>query len=164
MKFDAGIWKAGDCLLYRPSSLTGYIIAIKTWTRISHVEVYAGDVPGRGKMSWASRDGLGVNLYPLRTAGLGLVRRPARWSRWQMSRAEDWFRTVRGQKYDWLGLLCFTLAVKQGAKDRMFCSEFALNLYRAAGLEVLAPECVPDHTAPAEFGQTPALRTVWTDT
>ena len=153
-----GLLKPGDCLLYKPSSLTGLIIAVKTWTWISHVEVYAGD-----GLSWASRDGIGVNRYPTRYSDLAYVRRPLRFTRHHFFNMGAWFETVRGQKYDWLGLLCFTLAVKQGAKDRMFCSEFALNLYRAAGLNVLAKDCVPDHTAPSEFLQTPALTTVWRD-
>lgn len=143
----------GDCLLYGPTSIMGWVIAVKTWTMISHVEVYRGS-----GTSWASRDGVGVNLYPLRTTGLRYVRRPAKY---EADVAEEYGQACRGQRYDWLGLLCFTLAVRQGSKDRQFCSEFALNLYRRAGVEVLSPDCLPDHTAPSEFLQTPALTTVW---
>jgi hypothetical protein len=149
------ILKPGDCLLYRPTDLIGWIIAIKTWSKVCHVEVYAGN-----GMSWASRNGIGVNLYALRTADLCEVRRPYSFD---VKAAQTWFNTVRGQAYDFLGLCCFYLAVKSGASDRMFCSEFALNLYRNAGAQVLAEECVPDHTAPSEFIQTSGLQTIWSE-
>jgi hypothetical protein len=132
----------------------GWVIAVKTWTRISHVEVYRGD-----GLSYASRDGIGVNVYPLRTSNLGFVRRPMQ--PFDRDRVAYWFGSVRGQKYDWLGLLCFTLAVRQGSPNKMFCSEMATNLYRAAGLDAVNPDLDADTVAPSEFLQTPALRTIW---
>src|SRR5438046_1516316 len=118
----------GDCLLYQPDSFFGELIALKTWHRISHVEVY-----DRNSLSLASRDGIGVNLFALRASGLAKVLRPP--ASYDHARAFRWFITVRAQKYDWLGLLCFTLAIAQGAQDRMFCSEFATRLYRAGNFE-----------------------------
>lgn len=162
----------GDCLLYRPNSIMGWVIAVKTWTAISHVEIYTGDLT-----SVASRDGIGVARYPLRRSNLAYVRRPSckipstniqhpekhQVPGLDFARAMRWFRTVNGQKYDWKGLLCFTLAVHQGSMDRMFCSEFATRWYRKAGFDALAPEINADHVAPSEFVQTPALKTVWSD-
>lgn len=158
MAFDQSILQGGDCLLYRPKphSLTGLVIALKTWTWIAHVEVYKG-----GGVSLASRDGIGVNAYPLRTEQLGLVRRPNQF--FDLGAALRWFEGVKGQKYDWLGLMCFTLAVRQGAPDRMFCSEFAHRLYRSGGLKVFSNDLDADHTAPAQFDQTPVLDTIWHD-
>jgi len=63
--------RRGDCLLYRPKGFFGWVIATKTWHPVAHVEVYAGN-----DHSWASRDGLGVNLYPIRMTELAYVLRP----------------------------------------------------------------------------------------
>ena len=152
----------GDCLLYKRTPLSqgflgwffGLVINIKTWSRFSHVEVYAGN-----SRSCASRDGVGVGLYCLRLNELAEVRRPP--AQYSHNLALNWFEKVEGQKYDWLGLLCFTLAVKQGAKDRMFCSEFATRLYRAGGLEPFNPDDDADLMAPAQLHQTAALTTIW---
>ena len=146
----------GDCLLYRPNNLFGWLIAIKTWTRVSHVEVYAG-----GDTSVASRDGLGVNRYAVRMENLGCILRPHQ--PFSLLAGLAWFDGVRGQKYDWLGLLCFTLAVNQGAKDRMFCSEFATRFYRKCGLTPFSLETDADTIAPAQFLQSPAFDMVWSD-
>lgn len=148
------ILQPGDCLLYRPTGFFGWLIAVKTWTKVSHVEVYAGN-----DTSVASRDGLGVNRYSMRLDGLGYILRPNK--PFSLMAGIAWFDGVRGQKYDWLGLLCFTLAVKQGAKDRMFCSEFATRFYRAASLQPFSPETDADHVAPAQFLQSPAFDAVW---
>lgn len=144
----------GDCLLYKPSSLFGVIIAVKTWTWTSHTEVYAGD-----DMTFASR-WEGVNQYSFDPESLGYVLRPKGPLNFQASK--DWFyRSARGQKYDWLGLLCFTLAVKQGAPDRMFCSEFATRFYRAGGFGPFAAWEDADHIAPAQFLQSTEFDMIW---
>lgn len=152
----------GDCLLYERTPFVkspigwffGLVINIKTWSRFSHVEIYAGN----GK-AFASRDGVGVGFYDLRVDELVEVRRPSA-LHYDHQKGVKWFETVRGQEYDWLGLLCFTLAVRQGAHDRMFCSEFAVRYYRKSGLEVLNPDDDADKAAPAQLHQTPALTTV----
>lgn len=153
----------GDCLLYRPQPfsrgfmgwLMGRLIAIKTWNNISHVEVYVGQ-----GMSVASRDGLGVNRYVTRWQGMASVLRPV--CQFSIIDAERWFKTVRGQKYDWKGLLCFTLAVKQGSKDRMFCSEFATRLYREAHIQVFG-NYDADKIAPAQFLMCDEFDEIWRD-
>lgn len=136
----------GDCLLYKPHTAFGWAIAVKTWNKVSHVEVYAGD-----GMSYASRDGQGVNAYYVNQDNLAYVLRPYPGLGFDMSSGRDWFSTVQGQSYDWKGILCFTLAVKQGAPDRMFCSEFATQFYRASRLEPFQVEYLADHVAPFEF-------------
>ena len=144
----------GDCLLYRPTSLFGWLIAVKTWTKVSHCEIALGD-----DMAAASRDGLGVNLYPLRTADLAYVLRPNH--PFDFARAADWFQSVRGQKYDWKGLLCFTLAAKQGAKDRMFCSEFATRFYRAGGFVPFGDVMDADKVPPSLFLFSSSFTVIW---
>jgi hypothetical protein len=146
----------GDCLLYRPKDFFGWVTMVKTWARVAHVEVYAG-----GGMSVASRNGIGVNAYPLRRAQLGFVLRPI--ATLNEKQAWAYFKLVQGQGYDWKGLLCFTMAVKQGATDKQFCSEFATNYYRAGGLKPFAPDWSADEVSPAQFLQSAAFVPVWTD-
>jgi len=143
----------GDALLYAPSGFFGWLIAFKTWNKLSHVEVYAGN----GK-SYASRDGKGVGFYDFRADGLAKVLRPTL-QPLNLKAANEWFATVDGQKYDWLGILVFTLAVAQGAKDKMFCSEFATRWYRKAGLKLFG-DCDADRIAPAQFIMTDLLAEV----
>lgn len=136
----------GDCLLYAPNSFWSYAIAIKTWNKVSHVETYIGD-----GFSVASRDGIGVGRYPLRTDTLSYVMRPRSFD---LARALAWFATVDGQRYDWIGLSRFVLwgaTPTTGKNDRMFCSEFTTRFYRAGGLDPFNDRCDADAVAPAQF-------------
>lgn len=146
----------GDCLLYTPSSIFGALISVKTWHAISHVEVYVGD-----GQSVASRDGQGVNLYPVRTAQLGYVLRPT--SPVDLIQALRWFAKVKGQGYDWLGLLRFSwrseyIPAKLTA-NKQFCSEFATRFYRQGGLDPFPREDA-DAVAPFEFAYCPVFTDV----
>lgn len=148
--------KKGDHILYGPSSLMGYVIGIKTWAPVSHIEIYTGN----GK-SFASRDGKGVNEYPLRTSDIRYVLRPKD-EFYNFERASEWFYNIaQGQKYDWKGLLCFTLAVKQGSQDRMFCSEFATRFDREALIKPFADEWDADKIAPGNFLMSPSFLWVY---
>jgi len=146
----------GDHLLYdvdKPWTsgfLCDWVIRVKTWSDVAHIEVYDGD-----NQSLAARAG-GVDRYPFRTQGLKYVLRP---QSWDADAARAYFRSVQGQKYDWKGLLCFTLAVSQGTPDRKFCSEFARNLDRAASLRSFHDLWPGDKTAPGSFKLSPAF--VW---
>ena len=145
----------GDVLLYfDKKSFVDWAIAVKTWNRIAHIEVYAGN-----GMSYASRNGIGVNLYAFRYKGLVCVRRATR--PLDILAAADWFNSVRGQKYDWKGLLCFWLAVKQGAKNMMYCSEFALRWFRHGDFEPFNNKQDADKTPPSYFWVTKAFNTIW---
>ena len=155
MTLDATNLLPGDVLLYFDSrSLVDWVIAFKTWNRIAHIEIYTGH-----GMSVASRNGIGVNRYPLRTEGLVCVRRSG--APLDMASADRWFQFSRDEKYDFKGLLCFYLAVKQGSMKKMFCSEFALRWCRHAGLEPFNPAQDADKTPPSYFWVTPAFETVW---
>jgi hypothetical protein len=143
----------GDLLLYAPNSLAGWIIAVKTWCRVCHCEVYAG----LGE-SAASRDGVGVGLYPLRTKGLARVLRPNRW--FDHEKARWYFDTVRGQKYDWRGLLCFALLAERGTEGKQICSEFARNYLASGGVQCFNPDYASEKVAPATFLTSLALKDV----
>lgn len=144
--------RPGDILLYQPEGFFGWLIALKTWEQVSHVEVYAGN-----RLSWASRDGKGVGRYNLRTRGLKMVRRPPQFD---YDKAEAYFKTVDGQEYDWTGLAVFASLKKHGHKFKQWCSEFADNIQFDAGNDLFGSYAA-DHVSPADFLKTPVLRTVW---
>lgn len=135
----------GDCLMYAPQGIWSVLIAVKTWNWVSHCEAYVGD-----GYSVASRDGIGIGRYPLRTKGLVKVLTPN--GPFELAAAAKWFETVRGQKYDWIGLLRFLVWCRIGTdrNDKMFCSEFLTRWYRAGGMDPFNKNDA-DSVAPATF-------------
>lgn len=147
--------RPGDVLLYSGTGLFSALIRIKTWSRFSHVEVY--DCVGHAV---ASRDGIGVGLYPFRHRDLAMVLRPR--EPFALEGARAWFRSVNGQGYDWLGLTCFFIARWQGRDNcRMFCSEFACRYLRAGGLEPFHQDYDADAVSPGMFAASPAFDRIW---
>ena len=134
----------GDCLVYRPSSLLGRIIAIKSWLPYSHVEIVIGH-----ELNIGARPE-GVNIYPLRLADLACVMRPDP-SMLNMEDGLKWFTThAKGQRYDVFGLLRFFTIGKQST-DKMFCSEMATRFYRNAGFPRLFHTTDADLVPPGWF-------------
>jgi uncharacterized protein YycO len=157
MDLDSKILKPGDCLLYRASGFFGHLISLKTWSHFSHVEVYIGN-----NKSVASRDGIGVNEYTLRLENLGFILRPNR--DFNIKKALKWFHDIaKGQRYDWKGILVFTLAAKQGSLDRMFCSEFATRFYRNGDFNPFNINYNADRIAPSNFLISPNFDEIWKD-
>src|SRR5688572_28580220 len=120
----------GDVLLYAPSSPLGRAIAWMTAGGVSHVEVFKGD-----GVSYASRDGVGVNEYPLRTAQLCRVlrsRRPL-----NMVRMAQTFAQLKGHGYDWKGIKAAATGGGDSEAGKEICSELATILLRVAGLAEL---------------------------
>jgi hypothetical protein len=155
--FSKSMLLPGDCLLYRPSSIFGYAIALKTWCRFAcHMEIYMGY-----GLSGASRDGLGVNTYALRIANLSRVLRPNR--SFDFESYKRWHTTVIGQKYDWIGLLTYTLLVEKGAFHKMYCSEYGTRGYRAGGLKPFADHWDADKTPPSLFYSSATFDEVYSD-
>lgn len=148
----------GDCLLYAPGkSWVSWLIAIKSWHRIAHVEVYEG-VNGSHK-AIASRNGIGVNRYTLRTDDLCMVLRPNQ--PMDLVAATAWFeRIARGQKYDFRAILNFLWPRKTDADadmDRQICSALAARYYRAAKLKAFSDTEDADKIAPFQFAVSPAF-------
>jgi cell wall-associated NlpC family hydrolase len=138
--------KPHDCLLYAPKGIFGQIIRLKTWHAVAHCEIYAG----MGH-SFASRDGLGVGIYPLRTEQLIYILRPhlpRSHRRLNWHRAQQYYAQSLGTPYGWLELLNF-LGITERGKG-LFCSEFVTYYYRAAGWNIF-PEDDPAQVAPFEF-------------
>jgi hypothetical protein len=152
--FDPNILQSGDALLYSPHTLFGYVTALKTWHGVSHVEIY-----DCGLWVVGSHEGKGVNRFEFRRENLVKVLRPP--SFYNHSLAMEWFKRVKGQKYDYKGLLCFALAVRRGDPDRMFCSEYATRHYRHGGFEPFQPTEDADHIAPFEFETSQPMTLVW---
>lgn len=160
------ILRAGDCLLYAPSSVFGAIISVKCWHAISHVEVYNGhgeSLASRDPDRWLPKPtGGGVSAYPLRSDHLAAILRPVPALRWTAAR--EWFKGVKGQGYDWLGLLRFSWRSEyvpaKFTANKMFCSEFATRLYRAAGFDPFPREDA-DAVAPFEFLTNPDFDLLW---
>lgn len=113
----------GDCLIYRPSSWIGRLIAIKSWSPWSHVEMAVGP----GKCIAARTEGCAY--YETRMdKTLGMVVRPP--SSFDLRRTLRWFDLYgNGQAYDLWGLLRF-FTVGKPSTDKMFCSELMTRAYR----------------------------------
>lgn len=133
--------KPGDTLLYRPAGMFGMLICVKTWHRISHVEVYDGNL-----QSLASRDGLGVSRYPLRLTELAYVLRPT--VPLDLVAGRAWFDTMKGTRYGWLDLANF-VGLPVNAPG-IVCSPFAAGFYRAAGWDVFPTDSI-NRIAPFQF-------------
>lgn len=136
----------GDNLLYRAKGVFGWVISIKTWSPIAHCECYIGQ--GR---SVASRDGVGVGQYPLRTQDLAFILRPK--LPIDLEAGLAWFKTVEGQKYDWFGLLRFAWRSRflpGDPNNKQFCSEFLTRFDRAMGIDPFN-HADADARPPAEF-------------
>jgi len=151
-------YQPGDCLIYRPTGFFGWAIAVKTWHHWSHVE--AVEVPGVSSI--ASRDGRGVERYPFRHAQLGMVVRPHT-PPFDFAKAMAYFRSVRGQGYDYWGLMAFYRTRAAATNQRQFCSEFLTNFYRAAGCNPFKGERA--ETIPPYYFATlaDAVQIVWSD-
>lgn len=154
----------GDVLLFARTGLFNRLIQLKTWSAVSHVEVVA--IPGapffRAPQRWtfntvASRNGVGVGLYAPDLSQLHSVYRPT--VPFDQATALDWFwRDANRQGYDWLGLLAFFNAKRQGRENsKMFCSEFAARYLRIGGVDAFNGYDA-DGIAPSEFCKSVLLQ------
>lgn len=147
--------KPGDTILYNtPWDFVDWAIRVKTWSVAAHCEGYVGN-----GLSVASRNGIGVGEYDFRKEGVVAVLRPVH--PFNIDKAMEWFKTVDGQGYDFLGLMAFFLAARQSSPDKMFCSEFLTNWYRAGGFQVIQKNWDADKVAPGNFLMTNALDWVY---
>lgn len=147
--------KPGDVLLYRPKGIFGYLIRVKTWHRISHVEVYLGS-----GLSSASRDGQGVNLYPLRLSELAYVLRPKPGLQFDAIRAHDFTANHAGTPYGWADLLDF--AGFHVDTKGVVCSPWAAMVLRDNGWPIFDGE-PPNLIAPFQFKTSELLYIQWSD-
>jgi cell wall-associated NlpC family hydrolase len=114
----------GDILLYGDGSILSRLIKFRTWSDVSHVEVYAGS-----GQSLASRsDGPGV--YDCRHDGLMRVIRPIMPFDWEAG--WKYFQSVDKLPYGWLDLFRF-YGIDVPTKG-LICSELVDYFFQAMGL------------------------------
>lgn len=139
-------------LLYSPSGVFGYAIAVfdikrvlKHGMAISHVEVYKG-----GGYSYASRDGIGVDTYPLRTSNIACVLEST--IPLDMGDMASGFQAKLGHKYDNATIVSHvTKGLTEGNHLEEVCSEVAAYLMRCAGNFKLFGNKKPDQVKPIDF-------------
>jgi len=140
--FTPSILQPGDAILY---------------FRHTHIEIYRGE-----QKSFASREGIGVDAFPLQVDGIVAVLRPKQ--PLDFSSADHWFEThARGHRNNWLGLFHFEFVRRRGKKNKMSCSEFATLYYRSAGLVPFTPWWPADRVPPTFFLVSPAFEIIWTN-
>ena len=137
----------GDILLYGGTDLVSRLIQFRTWSDVSHIEIYTG--AGR---SVASRNGIGVGEYPLRIKGLRRVYRPklvAGFPPFDLEKSVRWFWTVKGTPYGWADLLRFYL-IDVPTKG-LICSEFADLFFRNGGLPLFNTNYPEGAVCPGDY-------------
>jgi hypothetical protein len=138
----------GDILLYGGRDLVSRLIQFRTWSDVSHIEIYVGD--GR---SVASRNGIGVNKYPLRIAGLRRVYRSKQrlmlHGFFDFEKSMAWFATVSGKPYGWADLLRFYLINVR--TQGLICSEFADLFFRNGGLPLFNTNYPEGAVCPGDY-------------
>jgi len=139
--------RPADVLLYSPTGFFGFVISLKSWHKLSHVEVHIGD-----GWSVAARDRVGTGMYTLRTAQLAMVCRPK--VPVDLGRAERWRRAQGHQPYGWLDLLQFG-GLEVDAPG-IVCSPFATSYLRAGGLDPFNGEPATK-IAPFQFSTSPVF-------
>lgn len=167
---DQDFLRTGDVLVFARNSPFNLIIKIKTWSHYSHVEaVQKIELAEEAKglldpiRMMASRNGEGVNMYMPDYSGLALVLRlkPFLDPGFNAATAYAWFRTVIGQKYDWLGLLNFYYARVVGRDNhKQFCSEFVCRYLRAGGFAIFRT-CDADTISPRDFAISDDFDVIW---
>lgn len=150
--------QAGDVLLYAPTDWIGWIICFKTWTMLSHVEVYCGNgrvVAARPK---------GVDVYPERIdESLKYVRRPLlkHGKRFDIKAAMEAVKPMLGKPYEVAGLFSFYLPWMHRHRATRICSSVATVFLRAGGCRLFNPDLDPDDVSPAQLWQTNDLTTIY---
>lgn len=134
-------------------------IRLKTWAPkplgISHVEM-----ANSGASAFASRDGRGVQTYPIDLDPKRLVAVLRSLFPLDMDEVRRLHAFCVGQAYDWKGLFRFFTWGKQ-SQDKQFCSEYVMRLARAGGLEPFTQDTDADLVAPCQFMMSPNLCCVW---
>lgn len=146
--------KPGDTLLYTSHwSLIAWAIRVKTWSTVSHIEVYIGD------NSSISARANGSKVFAFESKNLREVWRPK--EAFNLEDAMKWFyEKAEGQKYDWLGLFRFFTIGKQSTK-KQFCSELATRFYRNGSFEPFNKTVDADLVSPGMFKTSARMELVW---
>jgi hypothetical protein len=150
----------GDILLYQGRSLMSWLIRIKTFSPISHVEMVAFE-----GFSYASRDGIGVGTFPFREDGLyAILRLAVPLTDFELEALDRAQKAYDGLPYDWLGLFGF-FGPSHGidGQSKAFCSEHIARLFKLAGRPLFGVAYPSDKVSPGMFLACPLLDVVWQD-
>lgn len=146
--------QTGDVLLYStPDDLVDWII--ERTGPAAHVEIYEGE----GK-SLASRNGLGVARYDLRTNGIIAVLRPLDFD---MAKFSAWFEKVNGEGYDWVGLEGFVEAKVTQEPNHLFCSAFVATGAKCIGKPFFNKMWAGALITPSDMFKSVMLHWQWVD-
>ena len=150
--------QAGDILLYA-GELVDDASLVKEGDEgadaAAHVELYMGH-----GVSYASRNGIGVNAYAFRQEGLHQVRRPVGSATFDRAGVERWFEGgVRGLPYGWADIAAaFNLHLVTGGVD---CSHFAASLLYVAGCGQFDASYPQNKITPRDFKLSLESRRIW---
>lgn len=152
----------GDVLGYHGHGAFSTLIRLKTWAPfpgVSHVEL-----ANSSASVFASRDGKGVQTYPLdATDRLVIIWRPL--PALDMDAVRAFHAACVGQKYDVFGLFRFFTLGEQ-SQDKQFCSEYVVRLLRRGihcekhGDDLFFHDCDADLIPPWWFAISPAIEEV----
>jgi cell wall-associated NlpC family hydrolase len=155
-EFFLKILRPGDLLLYRTNNPLGRGIQLKTYSKVTHCEIYIG--AGR---TIASREFHGVDTFDFRPEYLAAILRPVSlvdvptMLRWHV-------REAKGQGYDYLGLFLGFFARRWGRENkRMWCSEHTTRAYRRGGLEPFREGVDADSIAPGDLFKSAKFKLRW---
>lgn len=141
-------------LFYSPSDLIGVLIAIKTWTWLSHVEVATGPTSVIGARAE------GVNPYPMRVDDhLVAIRRPRQ--PFMVESAKRYVAPMMGQPYEITGLFRFFDPWAKHHHAARICSSVVTAFELGGGKQLFNPDVSLDSISPAQLWQTAELATVW---
>lgn len=147
----------GDVLFYSPSDVVGLLIAVKTWTWLSHVESI-WDIQDNKHEVVAARIS-GVNTYPIRIdKHLVAIRRPVRFNKLEGHLSVN---LQLGQSYEVSSFERFFNPWAKSWHISRICSSIVTAYLRGGGIEPFNPQVSADQIAPAQLWQTPVLRTIW---
>lgn len=160
--FDPALLEPLDILLYFTPCLADFVIAIKTYSLIGHVEI------SWTKTTSVAARSAGVKEYPFRSEGLKRVLRSNLPPDYAL--AKTWFeKNADGKAYNFFGLCSFEWPGdkqlplwQKWEKDRWFCSELATDILRAAGTHPFSDLYPSIKVPPALFLASPNLREIWT--
>lgn len=148
----------GDVLLFAHAGFFSDIIRLKTWSKITHVEICLDPM----SRNLASRNGQGINIYPW-DGSVFEIRRPVGkgWPKGGLDKetALTWFNSVKGQPYGWYDLLEFCGIKLTGMG--MICSQFADVLLQKAGFDAFPARYAAGRIAPRDFDVSEALTDLW---
>jgi len=152
--------EVGDVLLYAPAwwNLVPVIIAIKTWTWLSHSESYAG----RGR-SYGARI-TGVNVYETRVDKyLRCIRRPVMPAGKRFDENAAWLAIapMLGKPYQVSGFAAFFAPWCRARHASRICSVLTAYHLRGGGCVPFNPDLEEADIAPAQLYQTAGLETIW---